>query len=330
MFSAKYKILVTSVFMVFSGALFSNPIIVKLPKREFGTSYAFEFNGDGNTFRFGKLFYDYELVVGKYRSLKEGLELKGVQLSFDDFKEHEKNISIVSYDGVMPATVKYKMEFLYDDKIQVIYIQVMSGELVKITKLTQNKNYFVVTYWDSNGKKAVDFSIDFTEVTASPEGIPYLYAPEFGALIYHPAKGWKMLYKRTDYHRFQVPLRIWDDESADINYDNIIKSGNIEDNFDILFGQGLAEYIIERNAKQTINDEDVLEYRQVQNIVLACIMKYYQAEINERYPKTFLLQPVYATAVKTINIGPNLDLWLKRSKSIETKVRDTKLRFRIK
>lgn len=330
MFNVKYKLLVAILFIVFSGDIFSNPIVVKLPDREFGTSYALEFKGDGNTFKFGKLFYDYELVIGKYSSFKEGLELKGEVLSFDDFREHEKDVRIVSYDGVMPATVKYKREFIYNDKKQVIYIEVMSGEVIKILKLTEDRNDFVVSYIDSSGNKKLEFSIDLNVVTASPEGISYLYEPTYGSLIYHPAKGWKMLYKKEGYHRFAIPKSIWGDYSADINYDNIIKSGNVKDNLDILFGQGLAEYIIDRNATQNIEDEDVQEYRQVQSIILACIMKYYEVEINTLYPRAFLLQPMYSTAVMSINVQKNIDLWFVRSKSIETKVKNTKLKLKIK
>jgi hypothetical protein len=236
----------------------------------------------------------------------------------------------VTYDGVMPASVKYKIENLYNNKRQTISIELMSGELIKIVKLTHNKNDFVVSYTDHYGDKRLEFSIDFNDIAASPDGISYLYEPDYGSLIYHPAKGWKMLYKKPDYHRFAIPASIWSDYSADINYDNIVKSGELKEHFDILFGQGLAEYIIERNSKQDIHDENVQEYRQIQTIILACIMKYYEADINILYPKAFLLQPTYSTALMSINRQKNIDFWFSRSRIIEPKLAKTKLRLRIK
>jgi hypothetical protein len=296
-------------FLTASGAVYSNPIIVKLGKIcDSYSPLAIKFQGD--TFVFGKFF---QTGPDKY-------DVVGVTFSFKDFVQYEKEkIDLVTREGKMVLDVNSSSREKDEFKTYDI------GVIIDRIKITQKIDAYYTVDVELPGQKPRNFAISYGDSNISADGIPYIYEPVDRDYFVYPSVGW--MPGKTQYTRLYQNMYKWDSKTADQNYELIIKGENMEKHFDLLFGQGLFEYIVGRNAQEDITDEDVIEYRQTQSLILLAILSYYKQNIVDNYSTAFSISDAFDKINETVTMPKYVELWLKRSPKIEEKLAEVKGRM---
>jgi hypothetical protein len=302
--SAILKSCLMVMLLTVSGGAYSNPIIVKLSKiyRDY-SDIAIKF--EGNTFILGRLFQ---------KNSNEN-DVEGITFSFVDLPEYkgEKMKLVTRGRGVVALDVDtYSRE---NGEFKTYEISLIMDKIKVTQKL--GGTYYAVSI-ELSGKETRNFGIDCLNGALSPDGIAYVFEPEDKGYFVYPSSGW--LPNRPQYTRLYPNMYEWSSKIADENYNAIISDGNIEKHFDILFGQGLFEYIIKRNSEEELQDENVLEHRQVQSLILLAILGYYKDRIITNYSSTFSFSEANEFIYNTINSPKYTGLWMKRSVEIERKV----------
>ena len=267
--------------LIVSRVVNPNPLIIKLSKfYQHPTGFAVKFLDQG-TFIFGKFI---EESPSKF-------DVYGVTLSFEDFKKQEKETrKIITRDGVMYVDISSS----YEDEAKEYNILIIGRDVIKIVQ-GKNGSYFTVQLLKAGKSETRKVGIQVNS-DLTPKGIPYIYEPDpqHGTGVFYPSFLWiKKKNESPKYLANSLNQYEWQSQTADQNYELIISDKDITKHFDILFGEGLLEYIIKRNAEEIITDERVFSYRQMQTLILSSIICSNRDAIMENYPNTFDVTETY-------------------------------------
>lgn len=285
--------------------LYSGPIIIKLSGLLGNFSnIAIKVSSDGKSFVFGKF-----IAIDDHT-----FDVQGFKVSFHESRNYDRfSTTIISPDGVLPIDVSsrygsdHSAEYIF--RVFALDIAVKKNGLSYEVQLRNNR-------WDVISK----FSFEIDE-NSKKEGIPYIYEPSNNEFFASPSKGW---FKGSEYIRLYPHSYRWTSLTADQNYLSIIHDEPTK-HFDLLFGQGLFEYLVKRNFEEidNCNEEELVE-RHVQTLILLSIFTKYKDKIILDYINSFELTNSFDYINKTLNHPKQLTLWLRSSDIIQRKVEDIK------
>ena len=274
------KVLLIISVLIVSKVVNPNPMIIKLSKfYQHPTGLAVKFTDQG-TFIFGKFI---EESPSKF-------DVHGITLSFENFKKQEKEArKIATSDGVMYVDISSSY-----DETKEYDILVMGSDVIKIVQ-GKNGGYFTIQLLKDGKIETRKIGIQ-VNADLKPEGIPYIYEPDpkYSTGVFYPSSLWlKRKNEIPKYLTSSINQYDWQSRTADQNYELIISDKDITKHFDILFGEGLLEYIIKRNAEEIITDEKVFSYRQMQTLIISSIISSNMGAIMDNYPNTFEITETY-------------------------------------
>lgn len=288
-----------------SSHLYSGPIIIKLSGLLGNFSnIAIKVSSDGK-----------EIVFGKFVSLNDyTFDVQGFKVSFHEFKKYDKfSAMVISPDGVLPIDISSRygsnnsVEYFF--RVFALDIAVKKTGSSYEVQLRNNR-------WDLISK--FGFEIDDN---SKKDGPPYIYEPYNNDFFASASKGWL---KGNEYIRLYPHSYRWTSLTADQNYLSIIYDEPTK-HFDLLFGQGLFEYIVKRNFEEMDKyNEEELANRQIQTLILLSIFTKYKDKIILDYINSFALTNAFDYINKTLNHPKQLTLWVKNSERIQREVENIK------
>ncbi|MEI6092657.1 MAG: hypothetical protein WCQ47_03125 [bacterium] len=282
--------------------IYSGPIIIKLNGlMGVYSNIAIEISADGKTFVFGKF-----RIVGEHN-----FDVQGLALSFDNFQKYNKfETFIISPDGKLPVDISSSIS--NGGRVVEYSFSVFASEIAVI----KEGGAYKVLLRNRLGETIKKIGFQMTSITEL-SGIPYIYEPFNNEFFAMASDGW---FKGNEYVRLFPHDYEWKSLTADQNYESIINDDPIK-HFDILFGQGLFEYLIKRNYQEIETcSENELKERQIQTLILLGLFSKYKERIVSDYVNAFSFMSSLETINLTLNHPRQLALWLNFSDDITRKV----------